>query len=305
MAEDIKKEDIRESEIADVERLTEVDNTKSKCSVAWYDVVVILLLFMLSQTLGAIVSTALGVRMPGEAFTTSFDADVLEIAESMQARFVAITYAISMVLCFVMLWIYRTLRGWQWILSFRAPGWASPIRLLWGYLLMWCVSIAIEPVAELLPGNQDGMGSGGWLLISAVLLAPLFEEIIFRGYTAGILRRLYGGLAAWILSATIFGLVHIVPSVILTATLSGLVLSYFYLRYRSLVMVITLHAMNNITVCFLLTLDMGDVTVRELMDGSSIYWGLYILCVIVSVISLVRMAGVVNGIKSDNYQPKL
>ncbi len=305
MAEDINKESVMDNAVSAEQGALTNAAIKPEPQVAWFDIVVVLIFFMLSQALGGIIATALGVRLPGEAYTTSFDADVLEAAASMQARFVAISYAISMGLCFVMLWIYRTIRGWRRLLSFRAPGWASPIRLLLGYLLMWCVSIAIEPLSELLPGDQSGLGGGGWLLISAVLLAPLFEEIIFRGYTAGILRRLYGGFVAWIVSALIFGLVHVMPSVALTATFSGLVLGFFYLRYRSLVMVVTLHAMNNITACFLRSVDLGEVTFCELLGGGTLYWSIYALCAVVAVVSIVRMGMVVWKIKSDNYQPKM
>ena len=305
MTESVKKEEVKSPQVVADDKQSQAAKAKPAPQVAWYDVVVILLLFLISQALGGVVSTALGVRLPGEAYTTSFDADVLEAADSMQARFVAISYAISMVLCFAMLWIYRLVRGWRSLLSFRAPGWASPFRLLCGYLLMWCVSIAIEPLAAQLPGDQSGLGGGGWLLVSAVLLAPAFEEIIFRGYAAGILRRLYGGMAAWIISALIFGLVHVIPSVALTATFSGLVLSFFYLRYRSLVMVIMLHAMNNITACFLHSVDLGDVTFRELLGGGTLYWTVFAFCTVVSVASFVRMGKTVQGIKSDNYQPKV
>lgn len=305
MTESVKKEAVKSPQVVADDKQSQAAKAKPAPQVAWYDVVVILLLFLISQALGGVVSTALGVRLPGEAYTTSFDADVLEAADSMQARFVAISYAISMVLCFAMLWIYRLVRGWRSLLSFRAPGWASPFRLLCGYLLMWCVSIAIEPLAAQLPGDQSSLGGGGWLLVSAVMLAPMFEEVIFRGYTAGILRRLYGGLAAWFASSLIFGLVHLIPSVVLSATFSGLVLGYYYLRYRSLMMVIILHAMNNITACFLRSIDLGDMTFRELLGGGALYWSVFAFCVVVAVVSLMRMGKAVNGIKSDNYQLKM
>lgn len=302
MTEGVNKEQVNGVE-APIENMVE-----TKCatkSVAWYDIAVILLFFMLSQALGGFVTAFLGVRLPGEAYTTSFDADVLEEAASMQARFVAITYAISMVICFALLWIYRLLRGWKGVLSLRTTGWLASFRLLCGYLLMWCVSIAVEPLAELLPGDQSSLGGGGWLLVSAVMLAPVFEEVIFRGYTAGILRRLYGGLAAWLASSLIFGLVHLIPSVVLSATFSGLVLGYYYLRYRSLMMVVILHAMNNITACFLRSIDLGETTIRELLGGGALYWSVFAFCVVVAVVSLIRMGKAVNGIKSDNYQLKM
>lgn len=302
MVEGVNKEQVKGAELP-VEN--KIEAKPAAKGVAWYDVVVVLLFFVLSQALGGFISAFLGVRLPGEAYTTSFDADVLEEAASMQARFVAITYAISMAICFVLLWFYRLFRGWKGVLSLRSAGWLASFRLLCGYLLMWCISIAVEPLAGLLPGDQNSLGGGGWLLVSAVLLAPLFEEVIFRGYTAGILRRLYGGMVAWIASALIFGLVHFIPSVVVSATFSGLVLGYYYLRYRSLIMVIILHAMNNITACFLRSIDLGDTTFRELLGGGVLYWSVFAFCAVVAVVSLMRMGKTVNGIKSDNYQPKM
>jgi membrane protease YdiL (CAAX protease family) len=254
--------------------------------------------------LGGILCLALGVRMPGEAMTTSFDVEVLEAAASMQARFVAIAYLLSMVICYAFLFIYFRLRKMPLKECVYTRFSVSPIRLLTGYVLMWFVSIAVEPLSSLLPGDQDALGGGGWLLISAVLLAPLFEESIFRGYLGGVLRKSYGGLAAWIISAVVFGVVHAIPSVILTATLSGLVLGYYYFRTRSLWMVIALHALNNLTACFLRMIDMGDVPVREMLGGGALYWGVYALCTLVAMVSLVSMGRYIKRIKSDNNSLK-
>lgn len=304
MAEDINKEiengAVSEAEVASVQ----TDVVKRKVQLSWVDALVVVVAFIVAQVLGgvagSVVGGALGIRLPGEAMTTSFDAEVLEAAAQMQARFTAVAYLFSMVICYAILLICGRLRRWpvgEW-LSLR--GMFSPIRLLMGFLLMWCVSIAVEPLSSLLPGDQSALGSGGWLLFSAVLLAPVFEESIFRGYLGGILRKRYGGLAAWLVSAVVFGVVHIIPSVIITATLAGLVLAFFYLRYRSLGLVIVLHAMNNATACFLRAIDMGDVTTREMLGGGTIYWILYGVALVVSVVALVRMGRVVSRIKSDN-----
>lgn len=304
MAENINKEiengAVSEAEVASVQ----TDVVKRKVQLSWVDALVVVVAFIVAQVLGgvagSVVGGALGIRLPGETMTTSFDAEVLEAAAQMQARFTAVAYLFSMVICYAILLICGRLRRWpvgEW-LSLR--GMFSPIRLLMGFLLMWCVSIAVEPLSSLLPGDQSALGSGGWLLFSAVLLAPVFEESIFRGYLGGILRKRYGGLAAWLVSAVVFGVVHIIPSVIITATLAGLVLAFFYLRYRSLGLVIVLHAMNNATACFLRAIDMGDVTTREMLGGGTVYWVLYGVALVVSVVALVRMGRVVSRIKSDN-----
>ena len=291
------------NETVKVPERSSAENSRS-LALGWLDAVVVIVAFVVSMSLGGVLSVALGVRMPGEAMTTSFDVEVLEAAASMQARFVAIAYLLSMVICYAFLMIYFRARKQPLKECIYTRFSISPIRLLSGYMLMWFVSIAVEPLAAYLPGDQDALGSGGWLLISAVLLAPLFEESIFRGYLGGVLRKSYGGLVAWLVSSVLFGLVHAIPSVILTATLSGLVLGYYYLRTRSLWMVVALHALNNLTACFLRMIDMGDVTVREMLGGGTLYWGVYAFCTVAAVTALVSMGRYVKGIKSDNYSLK-
>lgn len=267
----------------------------------WLDAVVAVVILFVAQLIGGVLCVALGVLPPTEILTTSFDSEVLERAASLQARFVAISYLLSMLLGFALLWLYARLRRCRAGLEFGHRGWGTPIRLLNGYLLIWCITIALEPLSELLPGDQSALGGGGWLLLSAVVLAPLFEEVVFRGYVAGSLRRSYGALVAWIGSAVAFGLVHLIPSVVLSATLMGLVLGYFALRYRSLWLSIVLHAMNNATACFLRIVDMEDVTVRELMGGGTAYWLLYAVATAIALTSLVRMGRALSSQKSDNY----
>jgi len=265
---------------------------------AWWDIAVVLLVFVLSQLAAVAVCRLLGVE--GGYPNASADGDAAEAAAYVQGRYVAIMYFISMLVCLPLLWYYKGLRGWSLRLSFRAPGWASPFRLLCGYILLWCVTIAAEPLTSELPGSQSMLGGGGWLLISAAILAPIFEETVFRGYIAGALRSAYGGVAAWIWSALIFGAVHVVPSVAVNAALCGLVLGFYYLRYRSLVLVILLHAMNNLTACFLRTIGMDDMTMREAVSNESLYTALYAACLLICAISAVRMFRLLGRIKGDN-----
>lgn len=114
-----------------------------------------------------------------------------EGAGFLRGRYLAAVYTIAMVLCVTLLALYGRIMGRSARLTFRAPGWASPIRLLSGYLLLWCFSIAVEPLASMLPGRDGDMGTGGWFLLCSIVVAPLFEEIIFRGFlTGGMLPRL-------------------------------------------------------------------------------------------------------------------
>lgn len=287
-------------------------SVKSSPTVArWYDALVILIVFNLAQIIGGAVcgflAPLIGMELPTEVMLESVNPEVVEYVRFLQSRMVAVSYFIAMVVGLILLVWYARWRGLNKVIniSFKHPGWASPFRLLCGYLLMWCVTIALEPLAELLPGDQSSLGGGGWLLVSAVLLAPFFEEIVFRGYITGALKSAYGGLVAWIGAAVIFGVAHVIPSIILTASFAGLVLGFYYLRYRSLMMVIILHAMNNLTACFLQTIDMSEATMYDILGGGALYWTIYGVCVAVSLAALSRMAVVVSRLKSDNIEQKM
>lgn len=293
---------------SNIEELEEDNNTPEEPSVThhspwWLDVVVVLFLFFASQVAGSFISIAVGITPPDAALLASDNIDSQIDASSAQAKFIACTTFFAMILCLGLMAIYSRLRGWVKPLSLRTPGWASPFRLLCGYLLLWIFTIAIEPFADKLPGSQEVLGSGGWLLISAVFLAPIFEEIIFRGYIGGTLRRAYGATAAWLVSSILFGLVHGIPSVILPATFSGLVLGFYYIRYRSLILVIILHAMNNITACFLATLGLEDVSLRQMIGDDRIYWVIYALCLSIFTIAIARMWQIVRELSKDKYIP--
>ena len=268
----------------------------------WGDIVVMILLFFLSQFAGAIICNWIGISPSSNTLEESLAHDILEDTfTALQSRYIACSFAIAMVLCFITLHIYRKLRGWGKIISLRTPGWSYPFRLLCAYILMWCFSITIEPLAGMFGNGPEQILSGGWLLLSAIISAPLFEETLFRGYIAGTLRRAYGTLAAWIISSLLFGLAHGTPSTIITASFSGLILCYCYLRYRSLLFAIILHAMNNATACFMMSIGLGDSTIREIITNNQVYWAVYAFCLSITIIAIARMWQVVKTLKSDKY----
>jgi membrane protease YdiL (CAAX protease family) len=84
-------------------------------------------------------------------------------------------------------------------------------------------------------------------VISAVILAPVVEELLFRGLLQPALARwLRSPWRGVLLSAGAFGVFHYsVSDTILTLTFFGIVLGYAYARTRSLILVILLHAVFN------------------------------------------------------------
>jgi glutamate-5-semialdehyde dehydrogenase len=92
----------------------------------------------------------------------------------------------------------------------------------------------------------DSLVSASWLgPLLAIVIAPVVEEIAFRGL---ILRGLLGRWPAWIaifVSATLFALMHMNPAQFPIAFCLGAALGWVYARTRSLGLCILGHAINN------------------------------------------------------------
>jgi uncharacterized protein len=87
-------------------------------------------------------------------------------------------------------------------------------------------------------------------LLEYVILAPLFEELVFRGLLFAILRRKFRFLPAAIISASIFGLAHGYGVVgLISVCWSGVLWAWIYEKTGSLGPGILAHAINNFLVC--------------------------------------------------------
>ncbi len=87
-------------------------------------------------------------------------------------------------------------------------------------------------------------------LLEYVILAPLFEELVFRGLLFAILRRKFRFLPAALISASIFGLAHGYGLVgLISVCWSGVLWAWIYEKTGSLAPGILAHAINNLLVC--------------------------------------------------------
>ncbi len=87
--------------------------------------------------------------------------------------------------------------------------------------------------------------------ITAVFLAPVFEELLFRGFALEILGRRLGTTPALVLSSAIFALVH--GEAFIPLFLLGLAFGWLYVWRGSLWAPIGAHFLNNAFSVFLLT----------------------------------------------------
>jgi membrane protease YdiL (CAAX protease family) len=101
------------------------------------------------------------------------------------------------------------------------------------------------PTSDIIPQAGEHVPVGYGTAIMIVTLAPIVEEYLFRGLILERLLATRSERAAILLSALLFGSVHLIPAHVIAAALAGLALGYVYVRTRSLVLVTLLHVVNN------------------------------------------------------------
>ena len=88
--------------------------------------------------------------------------------------------------------------------------------------------------------------------LALVLVAPIGEEIFFRGFLYGGLRRRFRAVPSALISAGVFAALHVplwrTPAIFVF----GLVLAALYERRRNLVVCIAAHAINNFVVLIII-----------------------------------------------------
>jgi len=159
--------------------------------------------------------------------------------------------------CVGLLALFAWLRGWR-VRDYLGLHLPPPAQTGWAVLAMALLILASDLLTHALgrPIVPEFMTkayqTAGWapLLVAALLLgAPLFEEIFLRGFVfRGIAESRVGGTAAVIITAAIFGLLHVQYDAygMLTIFIGGLVLGTVRLVTGSVTLTILLHALMNL-----------------------------------------------------------
>ncbi len=90
--------------------------------------------------------------------------------------------------------------------------------------------------------NPATWWNGFSALFALVIVAPVTEELVFRGWLLPMLSERYGTTAALAWTSMLFGLIHIEPGAIVYATVGGLILGAIAIRTGSTLASIAVHA---------------------------------------------------------------
>ena len=121
---------------------------------------------------------------------------------------------------------------------------------------------------DLMQDTFLGMSRNVFGIISITIMAPLVEELLFRGAIQGyMLRKGMKPLNAILIASAIFGIVHMNPIQIPFAFAIGLIFGWLYYRTGSLVPGIVGHFINNSIAC----IQMATMTEEE-FNTKTIEW---------------------------------
>lgn len=138
------------------------------------------------------------------------------------------------------------LAGWGFTKPSTAFFWTIPVALVASYAISAVHQQIVNPppqdIVEQFPRTFAG---GALFVVIAVVFAPLFEEIFFRGFLYKGLRNSWGWWPAALGSAVVFGMAHLQLTVFVPIFALGVALAWVYERTGSLWTSIAMHAIFN------------------------------------------------------------
>lgn len=170
------------------------------------------------------------------------------------------------------------------------------VIILWGTIMVLATGVVIEPLLNLFPETYldrlgNIMAAGGWMMFTSIVIAPIMEEILFRGILQDALMRKYGVFVGILIASAVFGIVHLIPQQVVNAFMIGIVLGYIYYRTGALLPVILIHCINNAISYFTWMLN-GEtlLSTREQMGNDTLYFTVYGIACVLFVIGFVSIA---------------
>lgn len=120
---------------------------------------------------------------------------------------------------------------------------ASYVLILLHNLLL--MALGIETQGEEIAKLFASLESPAWFFFVGAILAPLVEEIFFRGFLFQGFRQKYGWVSAMLLSSGIFAVAHLDPVSLIPTFILGSLLAYLYHRSNSVWPGVILHVLVN------------------------------------------------------------
>lgn len=142
--------------------------------------------------------------------------------------------------------------GLRWV------GWGPVLLMLPGTLGLLLVNAAVFAVTDAFAddvptaqdqvlGDQNVLPASDlvWLILVAVVIAPVAEEFLMRGLLYRYVKAVRGVLIAMVVSSLVWAFAHFYPVLIPAFFVFGMIEAFVAERYKSLYPAIMLHALYN------------------------------------------------------------
>ena len=167
----------------------------------------------------------------------------------------------------------------------------SPLNYLIVVILTFLAVVVIDPLTSLLPMPEDIRELFNQLFgltipafITAVILAPVLEELIFRGIVLEGFLRNYSPVKAIFWTNVLFGLAHLNPWQFMGAFLMGILISWVYYKTRNLLLPVLMHFVNNLGGFLFIYITRAPAAEASLEDIFSSLLPYYILVITGAII---------------------
>ncbi|MFS0752777.1 CPBP family intramembrane glutamic endopeptidase [Oceanobacillus sp. 1P07AA] len=135
------------------------------------------------------------------------------------------------------------------------------------------IAIGIDPGSENTQQIMDITRAAPIFMIVPAIFAPILEEIIFRKIIFGELYKRMNFFFAGLLSAVIFGFIHLDPTHILIYASMGFVFAFLYVKTKRIIVPIIVHAgMNSFVLLMQYNIDPEELQ-RMLDEMQMIFFG--------------------------------
>ncbi len=89
------------------------------------------------------------------------------------------------------------------------------------------------------------LSSPWWLLAGGVIVAPVAEEVFFRGFVFAGLRQRYDWKKAALISSALFAVIHVTPTAMIPIFILGIIFAYLYHHSNSIWPAVLMHVSTN------------------------------------------------------------
>lgn len=135
--------------------------------------------------------------------------------------------------------------------------------------------IELIPMPEWIEELMDDLVDREWVFfIVGAIMAPVLEELLFRGVILDGFLKNSTPLKAILISSLIFGIAHLNPWQFISAFILGLLIGWVYWKTKSLIPCIFIHLVNNVSPFAAAYLAGDGLEEMENMEASQIpfYW---------------------------------